>query len=97
MTAQEKFQSAVNEACKLHGKTTWGQKHSEHVLLACLAEETGAEAKDLAESEGWKLAKRVINPSAFAQWMEKHVEGFKRETKKEKADSIVKGFKLDME
>lgn len=94
MTSQETFQNAIRESLKLHGQNKWGNKHSEHVMACMMASETGAEVKDILESENFKLAAKVINPSAFAQWMENHVEGFKRETKGEKVKKILSDFTL---
>ena len=97
MTPQESFQKAVKEALQAHGQNKFGQKHQEHVWAELIAEETGAEAKDIREQEWFKLACKTLNASAFAHWMGKHVKGFKRETKGSKTASIVKGFSLDME
>lgn len=94
MTAQEKFQALVREACAKHGQNTWGQKHSMHVIVGMFAEETGASVADLENSEAAKLASKVVNPSAFAQWMAKHVEGFERQTKKQATASALAEFKL---
>lgn len=97
MTAQETFQTLVKEALSLHGNNKWGSDHSMHVINGLYAIECGAEAKDMAETDAAKLAKKVVNPSAFAQWMESNVKGFKRETKKEKGSKLVEGFSLDAE
>ena len=91
---EDVFQRLVKSALAEYGKTTWGQKHQESVVYGLIAHETGNDAGDLAEGQIAPYVRRMLNASAFAQWMEKHVKGFEREKKSEKLATKFASFEV---
>ena len=102
LEAEKAFQAAVKVALETYGKNTWGQKHSIYVIAAMIADDQGAPVEDiLLESKETKALtpmmeqiSRVVNPSAFAQWLDKHVKGFKREKQGEKLATKFASFEV---
>lgn len=91
---KEKFEQAIREALAKYGQNTWGAKHSCYVIAASVADETGANIDDLLNSDSYKVWMKVVNPSAFAQWLETNVKGFVRQKHQRGAGDTFAGFSL---
>lgn len=71
-TPKETFQTAVKAQINGDRKHGWGVEDSLAIIIALLADETGATADDIKKDSAEMVAciKSVINPSAFRQKLE---------------------------
>ena len=90
MTNKEAMSAAIKSQIKGDKNHGWGQDDSYVVLLAIIANETGADAKELDHGEFGHLIKNLINPSAFRQALEK--AGVLNETKGKREKSALKSL-----
>jgi hypothetical protein len=87
MTNQETMQKTIKAQINDDKNHGWGVNDSYQVILAIIANETGAELKDIDNENFGHLIKSVINPSQFRQMLEK--AGKLSETKEKRAKNAI--------
>lgn len=92
MTNVEAVKAAMKARVQANNKQGWGVDDSQAVILAAIANETGAKVEELDELAG--LIKPFINPSATRQWLESNgvLDKVEKKEKKSKNSVLLEGL-----
>lgn len=92
MTNVEAAKQAIKAQVEKNAKKGWGNDDSLRVIIAVIANETGANISELGEIG--EIIKPLINPSAFRQSLEKAgiLEKSQNEVKKTAIKNLIEGL-----